>query len=180
MDIGILLALQDFRNGSGAFLADFLADTKYPWCGSLRRGMGLCFARAHQGYFVLSTKGVASWRNLGWFACLATKGVFSWRNVGLSSCLSTKQTVLWRGPGRGINKKETSVAADLLVRWARLELAQDYSHYPLKVACLPFHHHRFCWLGLQRYDKKLNFQTFSQKFSKKVHFFVWTHILIHF
>ena len=29
------------------------------------------------------------------------------------------------------------------VRWARLELAQDYSHYPLKVACLPFHHHRF-------------------------------------
>ena len=52
------------------------------------------------------------------------------------------------------------------VRWARLELAQDYSHYPLKVACLPFHHHRFV-LGLQRYDKKLNFQTFLKNFSKK-------------
>ena len=49
------------------------------------------------------------------------------------------------------------------VRWARLELAQDCSHYPLKVACLPFHHHRFV-LGLQRYDKKLNLQTFLNIF----------------
>ena len=48
------------------------------------------------------------------------------------------------------------------VRWARLELAQDYSHYPLKVACLPFHHHRFV-LGLQRYEQFLNFQIFLQK-----------------
>ena len=29
MDIGILLALQDFRNGSGAFLADFLSKMTY-------------------------------------------------------------------------------------------------------------------------------------------------------
>ena len=50
------------------------------------------------------------------------------------------------------------------VRWARLELAQDYSHYPLKVACLPFHHHRFV-LGLQRYEQFLNFQIFLQVFS---------------
>ena len=50
------------------------------------------------------------------------------------------------------------------VRWARLELAQDYSHYPLKVACLPFHHHRVFELGLQRYDKKFNPQIFLQKF----------------
>ena len=49
------------------------------------------------------------------------------------------------------------------VRWARLELAQDYSHYPLKVACLPFHHHRFV-LGLQRYEHFFNFQIFLQKF----------------
>ena len=39
---------------------------------------------------------------------------------------------------------ETSSCGDF-VRWARLELAQDYSHYPLNVACLPFHHHRFCF-----------------------------------
>ena len=67
-------------------------------------------------------------------------------------------------------KKETSVYADLLVRWARLELAQDYSHYPLKVACLPFHHHRVFELGLQRYDKNLYFQTFLRKFSIFFHF----------
>ena len=44
-------------------------------------------------------------------------------------------------------KEETSfeISSRFLVRWARLELAQDYSHYPLKVACLPFHHHRFCF-----------------------------------
>ena len=59
---------------------------------------------------------------------------------------------------------ETSSCGDL-VRWARLELAQAYAHYPLKVACLPFHHHRFFVLGLQRYALFLNFQTFSQKFS---------------
>ena len=59
---------------------------------------------------------------------------------------------------------ETSSCGDF-VRWARLELAQAYAHYPLKVACLPFHHHRFFVLGLQRYALFLNFQTFSQKFS---------------
>ena len=63
------------------------------------------------------------------------------------------------------NKKNGSVSASVLVRWARLELAQAYAHYPLKVACLPFHHHRFFVLGLQRYALFLNFQTFSQKFS---------------
>ena len=50
------------------------------------------------------------------------------------------------------------------VRWARLELAQDYSHYPLKVACLPFHHHRVFELGLQRYNNFLNLQIFSKIF----------------
>ena len=49
------------------------------------------------------------------------------------------------------NKKNGSVSASVLVRWARLELAQAYAHYPLKVACLPFHHHRLFDLGLQRY-----------------------------
>ena len=59
---------------------------------------------------------------------------------------------------------ETSSCGDF-VRWARLELAQAYAHYPLKVACLPFHHHRFFVLGLQRYDKNLYFQIFLQNFS---------------
>ena len=58
------------------------------------------------------------------------------------------------------------------VRWARLELAQDYSHYPLKVACLPFHHHRFVVLGLQRYAKNYYFQTFLRFFSIFSHFFL--------
>ena len=45
---------------------------------------------------------------------------------------------------RGLYKQKTEAKLlPFLVRWARLELAQDYSHYPLKVACLPFHHHRF-------------------------------------
>ena len=56
------------------------------------------------------------------------------------------------------------------VRWARLELAQDYSHYPLKVACLPFHHHRFV-LGLQIYAQFLQVQTFLRFFCKKVNFY---------
>ena len=34
----------------------------------------------------------------------------------------------------------------------RLELAPPYGDYPLKVACLPFHHVRFT-LGLQRYKR---------------------------
>ena len=58
---------------------------------------------------------------------------------------------------------ETSSCGDL-VRWARLELAQAYAHYPLKVACLPFHHHRFFVLGLQRYDNNFNLQIFLQFF----------------
>ena len=57
---------------------------------------------------------------------------------------------------------ETSSCGDF-VRWARLELAQAYAHYPLKVACLPFHHHRLS-LGLQNYDKNHNLQIFFQKF----------------
>lgn len=36
------------------------------------------------------------------------------------------------------NEKKTKK----FVRMVRLELTQDYSYYPLKVACLPFHHIR--------------------------------------
>ena len=46
-----------------------------------------------------------------------------------------------------------------LVRKARLELAQENSHYPLKVARLPFRHFRV--LGMQIYDAFLHFQNFS-------------------
>ena len=70
-----------------------------------------------------------------------------------------------------INKKRDQLLLISFVRWARLELAQDYSHYPLKVACLPFHHHRFFVLGLQRYALFFNFQTFLQFFCKNLHFF---------
>ena len=53
------------------------------------------------------------------------------------------------------------------VRWARLELAQDYSHYPLKVACLPFHHHRFFCFGIAKVRQNFKpanfFATFLQK-----------------
>ena len=31
---------------------------------------------------------------------------------------------------------------NLFVRTVRLELTQANAHYPLKVACLPFHHYR--------------------------------------
>ena len=71
---------------------------------------------------------------------------------------------VYRGTKKEEASFETSSCGDF-VRWARLELAQAYAHYPLKVACLPFHHHRFFVLGLQRYALFLNFQTFSQKFS---------------
>ena len=54
------------------------------------------------------------------------------------------------------------------VRWARLELAQDYSHYPLKVACLPFHHHRFVCFGIAKVRKILLPPNFSAIF---FHFF---------
>ena len=40
--------------------------------------------------------------------------------------------------------------SELSVRMMRLELIQANAHYPLKVACLPFHHIRIT-LGLQSY-----------------------------
>ena len=66
------------------------------------------------------------------------------------------------------NKKRKHFCFRFLVRWARLELAQAYAHYPLKVACLPFHHHRVFELGLQRYNKFYYFQIFFNVFVKKV------------
>ena len=39
-------------------------------------------------------------------------------------------------------KKPRSGAPELSVRTVRLELTQANAHYPLKVACLPFHHVR--------------------------------------
>ena len=39
-------------------------------------------------------------------------------------------------------KKEAAVAGCLLVRMVRVELTRAIAHYPLKVACLPFHHIR--------------------------------------
>ena len=47
-----------------------------------------------------------------------------------------------------------------LVRMARLELAQDNSHYPLKVARLPFRHIRFYSLFLFGIaNVRLNFES---------------------
>ena len=39
-------------------------------------------------------------------------------------------------------KKKNSLSA-VLVRMVRVELTRANAHYPLKVACLPFHHIRF-------------------------------------
>ena len=42
--------------------------------------------------------------------------------------------------------KKTSRKGWSFVRTMRLELIQAYNaHYPLKVACLPFHHVRVLW-----------------------------------
>ena len=46
-------------------------------------------------------------------------------------------------------KRGARLDTSFCVRMARLELAQENSHYPLKVARLPFRHIRF-ELGLQR------------------------------
>ncbi len=48
------------------------------------------------------------------------------------------------------NQKQHLVKLDAvnfnLVRLAGVEPARAYAHYPLKVACLPFHHNRICSL----------------------------------
>ena len=49
------------------------------------------------------------------------------------------------------------------VRTVRLELTQANAHYPLKVACLPFHHVRNT-LGLQSYELKLKNKIFLRFF----------------
>ena len=51
----------------------------------------------------------------------------------------------------------------LFVRTVRLELTQANAHYPLKVACLPFHHVRNT-LGLQSYELKLKNKIFLRFF----------------
>ena len=50
----------------------------------------------------------------------------------------------------------------LFVRTVRLELTQANAHYPLKVACLPFHHVRIT-LGLQSYAEFIYLQIFRPK-----------------
>lgn len=48
------------------------------------------------------------------------------------------------------------------MRTVRLELTQANAHYPLKVACLPFHHVRIT-LGLQSYAEFIYLQIFCPK-----------------
>ena len=62
------------------------------------------------------------------------------------------------------NAKKTSSGEDVFfVRTVRLELTQANAHYPLKVACLPFHHVRNT-LGLQSYELKLKNKIFLRFF----------------
>ena len=62
------------------------------------------------------------------------------------------------------NAKKTSSEEDVFfVRTVRLELTQANAHYPLKVACLPFHHVRNT-LGLQSYELKLKNKIFFEIF----------------
>ena len=53
----------------------------------------------------------------------------------------------------------------VFVRTMRLELIQANAHYPLKVACLPFHHVRNT-LGLQRYAQIYYSQIYFVFFAK--------------
>ena len=48
-------------------------------------------------------------------------------------------------------KRHPPKKMSFFVRTVRLELTQANAHYPLKVACLPFHHVRNT-LGLQSYE----------------------------
>ena len=44
-----------------------------------------------------------------------------------------------------IKKPGTSKGSWFFVRMVRVELTRANAHYPLKVACLPFHHIRSCF-----------------------------------
>lgn len=61
MDIGILLALQDFRNGTGAFLSSFLS--KMTWLGELNTVLVImalfywCFSKDMGTYFLMGWSG---------------------------------------------------------------------------------------------------------------------------
>ena len=61
MDIDILLALQDFRNGAGAFLAGFLS--KMTWLGELNTALVLmaliywCVRRDFGAYLLMGWSG---------------------------------------------------------------------------------------------------------------------------
>ena len=75
-----------------------------------------------------------------------------------------------------INKKRDQLLLISFVRWARLELAQDYSHYPLKVACLPFHHHRFVCFGIAKVRTFFKLPNFSALFLQKFSLFLFGHV----
>ena len=61
MDINILLALQDFRNGTGAFLAAFLS--KMTWLGELNTAIVImalfywCVSKDFGTYFLMGWSG---------------------------------------------------------------------------------------------------------------------------
>ena len=71
-----------------------------------------------------------------------------------------------------IQRKRDQQLLISFVRWARLELAQDYSHYPLKVACLPFHHHRFFCFGIAKVRQIFYSANFSALFFEKFSLFL--------
>ena len=64
------------------------------------------------------------------------------------------------------NEKRPTVCRPHLVRMARLELAQENSHYPLKVARLPFRHIRFDF-GIANIRTYFELANFSSIFFKK-------------
>ena len=61
MDISILLVLQDFRNGMGAFLADFLS--KMSWLGEMNTALVImaliywCVSKDFGTYFLMGWSG---------------------------------------------------------------------------------------------------------------------------
>ena len=99
---------------------------------------------------------------------LKTTGILRWApNFTLSR--NPASTAVYKEKEEA--SSETSSCGDF-VRWARLELAQDYSHYPLKVACLPFHHHRF-WIGTAKIRINFNSPNFSARIFKKIVYCFW-------
>ena len=98
MDIDILLALQEFRNGSGAFLASFFS--KMTWLGELNTAIVImaliywCISKDFGAYFLM-----------GWSGNRLVNGLYrSWArnpcgNIRCGQALSYRHRCGWKSAG---------------------------------------------------------------------------------